>query len=227
MRLRLLFLIALALAGLATSFVDAASASHRHANVVAVTSQASAKATALRDLRRAAEQLHRAAGDMTDGQVTIIESLRWQFALGEMRYAIRRARKLELNSAADTYQAVLARETNRVAFARFVKQAEEYGKRAAENAGRSNPALTPGQLRQIQSNASAWYGNSGLQRNMLDSAKKVGKKTYELKVKLAPGEDLDAAAYKVFRGLSVGARKTSKRYAGSGGLHTLPDAKGA
>ena len=47
---------------------------------------------------------------MTDGQVTIIESLRWQFALGEMRYAIRRARKLELNSAADTHQAVLARE---------------------------------------------------------------------------------------------------------------------
>lgn len=217
-RLRLIFLIALATAGVSTNVVSGAAASApaapRSATTTAVVSQASAKAKALSDLRQAAARLHRAADGMTDGEVTVLESLRWQFALSEMRYALRQARKLGLNSAAKLYDAALARETYRVVFARFVRQATEYGRNVAENARQSNPRLTPGQVRQIEANASAWYGNSAVQKNLVASARKVGTKTYELTVKVKPGEDLDAAAYKVYRGLSVGARKTSKPYSG-------------
>lgn len=56
------------------------------------------------------------------------------------------------------------------------------------------------------------------------SAGAQATKVYEVKVK--PELDLDDAAYKIYRGLSVGARKTNARYSGREGLHKLPDAKG-
>jgi hypothetical protein len=50
------------------------------------------------------------------------------------------------------------------------------------------------------------------------------KKTYEVTVR--SGDELDQAAYKIYRSLSVGSQKTSIAYAGKEGLRRLPDAKG-
>jgi hypothetical protein len=58
--------------------------------------------------------------------------------------------------------------------AHFVNRADRYGNDVAQQAREDNPQLTPGQLGTIASNATAWYGNSAVQRNLLASARKVG-----------------------------------------------------
>lgn len=218
------FSIVLAIVGLAVIPAHATSSASYQPGTAAVASQASAKSQAIVELRRAAASLHRTADELVAAPGALIPNLRWQFSLGRMRGAIRRAHALGLDAAAKPYVAVLKRESDRVDFAHFVHRAERYGEQVAQKAHRDNPQLTPVQLGVIASNASAWHGNTTLQKNALAAARRVGKKTYEITVK--PGQELDEAAYKIYRGFSIGARRTNIRYTGREGLHRLPDAKG-
>jgi hypothetical protein len=54
----------------------------------------------------------------------------------------------------------------------------------------------------------------------------AGRQVERLRGHGQAGQELDASAYKIYRGFSVGARKTTKAYGGREGLHQLPDARG-
>jgi hypothetical protein len=155
--------------------------------VARAASDARAKAQAISALRAAAKRLHIAADQLVDVPGDLLENLKWQFALGEMKGAIRDARRLGLSSVAQRYEALLKRETSRVDFAHLVHRAEKYGDDVAQQAHDDDPQLDAGQLGEIASNASAWYGNSTVQKNLLASAKKIPRQHLRGGGRIGPG----------------------------------------
>lgn len=147
---------------------------------------------------------------------------------GGLALAIADAHRVGLHTLARHYQRFLDAEkvivinTER-AFDLLV-QADEYGVKVAQKAHRDNPHLSLTSLQGIALNASNWYGNSRVLDGVLANATKRSGGVYEVVVK--NGKDLDQAAYNVYRGISVGARRTAKKYSGKEGLHELPGPKG-
>jgi hypothetical protein len=208
--------------------VSAADSDHASSTAVrAAVSLPDRQQAAARRLLVAARNLHRTVDAVVSAPSWVFE-IRVLSDRAELILAIRGAREVGLNELADRYQRILDTEVKRLnevrAFSALLRSAYEYGQQVAQKAHDDNPTLSPTVLGNIAVNAANWYGNDALLKTTLRAAEKKSSTVYEITLK--NGEDLDRRAYALYRALSVGSRKTSRRYAGREGLHELPDANG-